>query len=150
MRARLFNGDVGLALVFAIIGIIWISGALGLPFWEGFAPQSGFLPLFYGFLLIGLAAAVLVVSLVEGGGAVDEQPVGKPLVILAALTAAVIGVEPAGFGVAVFLLLVFLFVAVERLPLLRSLVAAGATTAMLILIFRTWLAVPLPVGPLGI
>jgi hypothetical protein len=150
MRARLFNGDVGLALVFAAIGVTWISGGLGLPFWEGFAPQSGFLPLFYGFLLVGLAAVVLVLSLVEGGGAVDEQPVAKPLAILAALTAAVIGVEPAGFGVAVFLLLVFLFVVVERLPLVRSLLVAGATTAMLILIFGIWLKVQLPVGPLGI
>jgi hypothetical protein len=72
------------------------------------------------------------------------------LAILLALTAAAVGVEPAGFGVAVFLLLVFLFAVVERLPVLRSLIVAGATTAALILIFRTWLAVPLPAGPLGI
>ena len=78
------------------------------------------------------------------------EPVGKPLVILVALTAAAIGVEAAGFGVAVFLLLLFLFAVVERLPVLRSLLVAGATTAALILIFRTWLGVPFPVGPLGL
>ncbi len=50
-----------------------------------------------------------------------------------------------------FLLLLFLFAVVERLPVLRSvLVVAGATTAALILIFRTWLGVPFPVGPLGL
>jgi putative tricarboxylic transport membrane protein len=150
MRARLINGDVALAAVFAIIGSVWIYGALQLPFWEGFAPQSGFLPFFYGILLIGLALAVLVGRVLEQDGLSDGQPIGKPLVILVALTAAVIGVEPAGFGIAVFLLLLFLYAAVERLSFLRSLIVAAGTTAVLILIFRTWLNVPLPAGPLGI
>jgi hypothetical protein len=141
---------VGLALLFAGLGLVWLFGALGLPFWEGFAPQSGFLPFFYGLLLTGLALAILVGAYLETERAPDEPPVGKPLLILAALTAAVVGVEAAGFGVAVFLLLLFLFAAVERLPLLRSVIVAGGTTAALILIFRTWLSVPLPAGPLGI
>jgi hypothetical protein len=144
------NGDVGLALLFAGLGLVWLFGALGLPFWEGFAPQSGFLPFFYGLLLTGLALAILIGACLEAERKPDEPPVGKPLVILAALTAAVVGVEAAGFGVAVFLLLLFLFGAVERLPLLRSVIVAGGTTATLILIFRTWLSVPLPAGPFGI
>lgn len=151
MRARLFKGEVALALVFAGVGLVWFFGALGLPFWEGFAPQSGFLPLFYGLLLTGLALAILVGVLLHGGEPTPEdQPIGKPLIILAALTAAVVGVEAAGFGVAVFLLLLFLFAVVERLSVFRSLLVAGATTVAMILIFRTWLSVPLPVGPLGI
>lgn len=150
MRSRLVNGDVGLALVFTAVGLVWIVGSLGLPFWEGFAPQSGFLPFFYGLLLAGLALAVLVDVLMGGEAQPEAQPLRKPLVILVALTAAAIGVEAAGFGVAVFLLLLFLFAAVERLPVLRSFIVAGVTTTVLILIFRTWLAVPLPVGPLGI
>ena len=39
MRARLLNGDVGLALLFSGVGLVWVHGSLGLPFWEGFAPQ---------------------------------------------------------------------------------------------------------------
>jgi Tripartite tricarboxylate transporter TctB family len=150
MRARLLNGDVGLAILFGGLGLVWLIAALGLPFWEGFAPQSGFLPFFYGILLTGLALAILLGALLDTGPGPGEQPIGKPLTILAALTAAAIGVELAGFGVAVFILLLFLFAVVERLPVLRSLIVAGATTAALILIFRTWLAVPLPVGPFGI
>jgi putative tricarboxylic transport membrane protein len=149
MRARLLKGDVGLALIFGGLGLVWLFGSFGLPFWEGFAPQSGFLPLFYGLLLTGLALVILAGSFFETESASDEQSVGKPLTILVALTAAAIGVEAAGFGVAVFLLLLFLFAGVERLPVLRSLVVAGATTAALVLIFRTWLGVPLPAGPLG-
>lgn len=150
MRARLLNGDVGLALLFAGLGLLWLIGSLGLPFWEGFAPQSGFLPFFYGLLLTGLALAILLGAFLDTEKRFDEQPIGKPLAILVALTAAAVGVPAAGFGVAVFILLLFLFAAVERLPVLRSILVAGATTAALILIFRTWLAVPLPAGPLGI
>ena len=147
---RALDGDLALALALAGLGAVWVWGALGLPFWEGFAPQSGFLPLFYGLMLIGLAGAVALGRLVGGGEAGEAEPMRKPLVVLAALAAAVVGVEPAGFGVAVFLLLAFLFVAVERLPLVRSLLVAAGTTAALILLFRTWLSVPLPAGPLGI
>ena len=149
MRARLLKGDVGLALFFAGLGLVWLIGSFGYPFWEGFAPQSGFLPFFYGLLLAGLGLAILAGAFLETEPESQAEPVGKPLVILVALTAAAIGVEAAGFGVAVFLLLLFLFAGVERLPVLRSLVVAGATTAALILIFRTWLGVPFPAGPLG-
>jgi len=150
MRARLMNGDVGLALVFAVVGVVWIAGAFGYPFWEGFAPQAGFLPLLYGLLLTGLALAVLIAGMLGTETAHGGAPIGKPLVVLAALTAAVVGVEAAGFGVAVFLLLAFLFAIVERLPAMHSLLVAALTTTALIVIFRTWLGVPLPAGPLGI
>jgi hypothetical protein len=150
MRSRPALGEVGLALLFAATGVVWIIGAAGLPFWEGFAPQSGLLPFFYGILLTVLSLAILVgLFLGEGSTAVD-QPIRKPVFVLLALAAAVIGVEAAGFGVAIFLMLVFLFAVVERLPVLLSLIVAGATTAALTLIFKTWLAVPLPKGPLGI
>lgn len=150
MRSRPALGEVGLALIFAMTGLIWIVGALGLPFWEGFAPQSGFLPIFYGVLLTGLAVMILVGLYFGDRSPAESEPIGKPLMVLVALIASVVGVEPAGFGVAVFLLLAFLFAAVERLPVVRSLGVAAATTAVLILIFRTWLGVPLPPGPLGI
>ena len=150
MRARLLNGDVGLALLFSGVGLVWILGSLRLPFWEGFAPQSGFLPLFYGLLLTALALTSLAGVYLQSEAAQDTAPVVKPLVILVALTAAVVGIDVAGFGPAVFLLLLSLFAAVERLPILRSTLVAAGTTAALILIFRTWLRVPLPAGPFGL
>jgi hypothetical protein len=150
MQSRPAAGEIGLALVFAALGVVWILGSLGLALWEGFAPQLGFLPLIYGVLLTALAGAILVQLFLCGGEAGEEQPIGKPLLVLGALTAAIVGVEPAGFGLAIFLLLLFLYAVVERLPLVRSLAVATGTTAVMILIFRTWLGVPLPVGPLGI
>lgn len=150
MLVRPAPGEVGLAILFAAVGAVWIAGALGLPFWEGFAPQSGFLPFVYGVMLAALSAAVLLGLFRTENTAADLQPVGKPLLVLAALTLAVVGVQTAGFAVAIFLMMAFLFAVVERLPVVRSLIVSGLTTAMLIGIFRAWLGVPLPTGPFGI
>jgi hypothetical protein len=65
------------------------------------------------------------------------------------LTVTVVGVPAVGFGPSIFLLLVFLFATIERLPLVRALIVSGVTTAILLGVFRWWLAVPLPAGPLG-
>lgn len=148
-RLRGAQGEVGLALVLAAIGLVWIAGAVRLPFWEGFAPQSGLLPFVYGVLLVGLSLAVLAQLLRARSSPGAGEPVRKPLIVLAALTAAVVGVEIAGFGPVIFLLMAFLYAVVERMPLARSLLVSGITTAVLIGVFRAWLGVPLPSGPLG-
>jgi len=142
-------GEIGLALAFAATGVVWVAGAAGMPLWEGFAPHSGFLPLIYGVLLTALSGAVLL-SLFLSERSAAAPPIGKPLLVLAAVGAAVVGVAAAGFGVATFLMLLFLFAVVEKRSVLKSAIASAATAAALILIFRTWLGVPLPAGPLGI
>ena len=100
-------------------------------------------------MLTALALASLAGASLQPEAAPDTPPVVKPLVILVALTAGVIGIDVAGFGPAVLLLLMFLFAAVERLPIIRSTLVAAGTTAALILIFRIWLGVPLPAGLFG-
>jgi hypothetical protein len=149
MQGRLAVGEVFLALLFAALGLLWIVAALGMPLWEGFAPQSGFMPLWYGIILTGLSVVILINLVIYKDGK-GEQPIGKPLVVLAALAAAIAGLEPAGFGPAIFLFLLILFAVVERLPIVKSALVAAATTAVLFLIFKTWLGVTLPIGPLGI
>jgi len=149
MHGRLGQGEVILALLFAALGLLWIVTAFGMPFWQGFAPQSGFVPFWYGVILVGLSATI-VVNLVRQKAMAAELPIGKPLVVLAALAGGILGLEVAGFGPSIFLLLLFLFAAVERLPPLKSAIVAAATTAVLLLIFKVWLRVPLPTGPLGV
>jgi putative tricarboxylic transport membrane protein len=150
MRNRPAPGEVLLALLFATLGILWIGAAARMPLWSGFIPQSGFIPLWYGITLGVLSAAILVNLLLRRQPGAKEEPIGKPLVVLAALAAAILGLDLIGFAPSIFLLLLVLFAAVERLPFLRALVVASAVTAALFLIFHTWLRVPLPVGPLGI
>jgi hypothetical protein len=150
MRHRIAPGELLLALFFALLGLLWIVAAARMPLWSGFIPQSGFIPLWYGITLTGLSAAIVANLLLRREPGAKEEPIGKPLVVLAALAAAILGLDLIGFAPSIFLLLLVLFAAVERLPFPRSLAVATAVTAALFLIFRTWLRVPLPVGPLGI
>ena len=150
MPSRPAPGEVVLALLFAILGILWIVAAARMPLWAGFVPQSGFMPLWYGITLTALAAAILANLFLNRVPGKAEEPIGKALIVIAALAAAVVGLDLIGFAPSIFLLLLVLFAAVERLPIVRSLVVATTVTAVLFLIFRTWLRVALPVGPLGI
>ena len=140
---RMFKGELALALVFVVTGALWIARAARMPMWEGFAPDSVFLPLIYGILLAALALAAVSQILIAGPVAVREE-IRKPLLVLAALTAAVAALPFAGFAISVFLLLLFLYGFVERLPMLNTLLVSAATTGALYLVFRTWLGVPLP------
>lgn len=143
MRLSVDRGELVLALVFAALAVLWIAKGSAMPLWQGFAPDSGFLPLIYGVLLFLLATAVLVQLLTTK----EQRPgeaIRKPLVVLGALVAAVAALPFAGFAVSVFALLLFLYAAVERLPVVTSAVVSGATSGVLYLIFKTWLGVPLP------
>lgn len=139
-------GEVLLALFFAVLGILWIVAALRMPLWQGFVPQSGFMPLWYGAILAALAGAILLFNREKKA----EEPVGKALVVVALLAAAIVALELAGFVLALFALQLVLFRAVEKLPLGRSALVAAATTAVLYLVFKTWLGVKLPAGLIGI
>ena len=133
-------GELALALFFALLGALWIVAALRMPLWSGFVPDSGFMPLWYGAVLVGLAGAIVFLSRERKA----EEPVGKPLVVIAVIAATILGFDLVGFAPSVFLLLLVLFAAVERLPLARSLVVAAAVSAVLYLVFKTWLGVRLP------
>ncbi len=150
MRLKAAPGEILLGLAFIGVGAFWIAAALKLPMWEGFAPASGFLPLIYGVLLIGLSAAALLVEARSAEHAGEASaPIGRPMIVIASLAAGVAGLETAGFAVSMFLTMFFLFKAAEKLPLLPSLLASSGTAAVLTLLFRTWLGVPLPKGPWG-
>jgi hypothetical protein len=142
MGAKWLRGELGLALVFAVVGALWIFKGARMALWDGFAPDTGFLPLVYGVLLAVLSAVVVVQVLLSP--APPSESARKPLTVAAALAVAVAALPYAGFALSVFLLLLFLYAAVERLPWLASTLASAGTTAALYLIFKTWLRVPLP------
>ena len=151
MRGGPAAGELALALLFGAIGLVWVAVAAQKPLWQGFAPDTGFLPLVYGVLLALLSLAILANLFIHPRDAAAERaPVLKPLLLLLVLTATVVGISVVGFAVAIFLMLVFLLAGLERLPLHWSLLVGGTTTEVLILIFRAWLDVPLPLGPMGI
>lgn len=146
MQLKTAKGELGLALFFAALGALWIARAATMPLWDGFAPASGFMPLWYGIILVALAGAIVFFNQDRK----PEEPAGKPLVVLAVVAASIVGLGLMGFAPSIFLLLLVLFKIVERLPLARSVLVAAAVTAVLYLVFKTWLGVPLPRGPLGL
>jgi hypothetical protein len=150
MRSRVAIGELVLATFFVALGLLWVGTALRMPLWEGFAPQSGFMPLWYGIALVGLTVVVVINLFRQKENAKAEEPIGKPLIVLAVFAVGIAGLEPMGFSPAVFLMLLFMFVFIERLPVFSSVLVAVVTTAVLFLIFHTWLNVGLPLGPLGI
>jgi hypothetical protein len=138
------KGELALALVFAALGGLWIARAAGMPVWgDSFAPDSGFLPLLYGVLLLALALAAIA-QLLAARTVSSAENVRKPLVVLGALGAAVAALPLAGFALSVFGLLLVLYAAVERLPLVISVAVSAATTGLLYVVFKIWLGVPLP------
>ncbi|MGE0003982.1 MAG: tripartite tricarboxylate transporter TctB family protein [Parvibaculaceae bacterium] len=147
MRIAALKGDLGLAALFAALGLVWIVRSLDLPFWAGFAPDSGFLPLVYGVLLLGLSAAVAASLLAGAGEAAQREPLGRPFLVLASLVACVAVAPFTGFVLPLFALMMFLYAYIERLPVLRSLLVAAGTTAVLVLVFEHWLKIPLPLTP---
>ncbi len=152
MRDRLLNGDAGLAALLGAVGLYWMVGAVPLGFWRGFAPAAGFLPFCYGLVLLALSAAVLgqIGTGRADGAAPDQAGFAKPVLIMVVIGVALLGLQSAGFAISIFLTLLVLFVLVERLRFLPSLAVTLAITAGLHLLFRVWLGVPLPKGPLGI
>ncbi len=150
MRFKAAPGEALLAFAFVGIGAFWILTAFGLQLWDGFAPSSGFLPLVYGILLIGLSIAALLLEAHSSDVTQDAtSTIQRPVIVIATLAVGIAGLETAGFAASIFLTTFFLFKAVEKLPLLPSLLTAGGTALTLTLVFRTWLGVPLPKGPWG-
>jgi|SRR5215212_125484 len=150
MHNRVAPGELVLAAFFVALGLLWVGAAIRMPLWEGFAPQSGFMPLWYGIILVVLTGVAVFNLFRQNEGAKPEDPVGKPIVVLAVFAAGIAGLEPMGFVPATFLMLLFMFALIERLPIISSTLVAAGTTGVLYLTFQTWLKVPLPVGPLGI
>jgi hypothetical protein len=143
MRLGADKGELGLALFFAAVGGLWLVRAARMPLWEGFAPDSGFLPLIYGLLLTALAL-VTAGQILTAGEAGPTQEYRKPLLVLAILIATVSALPFAGFVLSVFALLFLLYAVVERLPWLTSAIVSAVTAGVLYLVFKVWLSVPLP------
>lgn len=151
---RIFVGAIG------AVGLFWMSQALRLPYWQEYAPGSGFLPLWLSIVLIALVALLAAQKYVRRiAGVADEvtdqaPPTGAPrhrrvLAIALGLLACVLVLEYVGFVLAVGGYLIFLLGLVERRGAAQTALVAGGTTLTLFLLFHTWLGVPLPAGPWG-
>jgi len=148
------------ALVLTLFGIAGIVGARTLPFGNVTRPGAGFFPMCLAVALTFVAAAVFVRSLGARDDADRPAPHDRPApaararvvraaAALAALLVYAFALEDVGFGVTTFLLIVFLFRAIE--PQRWAVAVGGAIVTVIAchVLFRVWLGVRLPLGPWG-
>lgn len=142
------SGESLLPLLLLAGGLYWTVEAFDLGIWNGSQPGSGLMPLIYGGLLCAFAAATLLFA-----GADEEQEdqgsTRKPLLLLAMLVLTVAGFNIIGGVASVFVMMSIMFIAVERLPPIRSLFVAAAVSSIFAIVFDRWLSVSLPHGPWG-
>lgn len=149
MKIAALKGELAFAALFAVVGLVWTVRSFELPFFDGFAPDSGFLPLVYGVLLLGLSTAVIVTLFVSPPDVSGREPLKKSMLILGTLVVGVASISWLGFAIPLFGMMLFMYAYVERLPIIRSVVVSAATTSVLVLIFEHWLHIPLPLSPWG-
>jgi putative tricarboxylic transport membrane protein len=134
-------------LVFAAVAAV--ESLRLLPYGTVRNPGPAFFPWWTSLALV-LLSAVLLVRAVRGGAEprrADEGRWVKVAGLLGALAVYSLVLEPVGYPIATFLLVLFMLRITEPagwpLALTTAVLAAGGTY----LVFAVWLAVPLPPGP---
>ncbi|MEX2642773.1 MAG: tripartite tricarboxylate transporter TctB family protein [Acetobacterales bacterium] len=146
---------VGLLLAAGFGATLW--GALSFQYGSELAPGPGFAPVWLSVLGIALALTIAVTArrgAAAGGEAaerieVDRGGLYRVAVTLAGLAAMLFLVTYLGLALSVLVFLLFLTLAVQRLPALTAIGASVATVCVIYLLFVRFLGVPAPAGPLG-
>ena len=143
------------AAVLAVFGIAALVASRRLAFGTITQPGAGFVPVCLAAMLTIVAFALLVSALRGTGDAAATGFGGSRIgfaratLTLLALLAYAFLLEPIGFGPTTFVLIVVLVRVVEPQPWPIALGGAVATVVVTHVLFRVWLGVRLPVGPLG-
>lgn len=143
----LLTGGGLLPIVLFLIGAYWVWDAFNLKIWNGSQPGSGLMPLMYGGLLCAFSVAAIVFA--DDQEQAEEERMRKPLLLLLLMVLTVIGFSVIGGVASLFVMMSIMFIAIEKLPPIRSLLVAAAVAAFFSLVFDRWLSVSLPHGPWG-
>ena len=149
--------DLISSLIFVACGAAIAAGSLRINVGTFRDPGPGLFPLITGILMCVIAGGVFAISWLRSGSAAREPPgadkrlwhnkSGATVVIMLLYA---IAFEWVGFVTDTFLILLVLFKAIAGMSLRASLGGAILTTAIAYLVFKLWLNVQLPVGPLGL
>lgn len=146
--------DIVTALVVLALSIAVMAGTHQLDYWADFAPGSAFAPFWVGFAGVVLSLVLLVTTLRrarhEPHGFPDRRGLLRVVEVAGALWIMLLAVPLLGLIPAGVTLCLFLLLAVERRPIVPSLVATAITAGIVYGVFVAWLGISLPQGVLGI
>jgi putative tricarboxylic transport membrane protein len=144
-----YLGDILMILV----GFSVAVGAVRLGIGSVNKPGAGFIFFWLAVILAGLAAIDLVSTILENKRkSVIRKPLwngfrwGKVILVLAGLGVYAIVLDILGFIVSTFLILLFLFKAVEPVKWRDAIIGSVLTIAVVYAVFGIWLKVPFPSG----
>ncbi len=149
--------DLISSLVFLVLGLVIAVSSLRINVGTFRDPGSGLFPLITGILMSIIAGGIFIKSFLQSISK-GREPLGKDkrlwhnksvatvvIMLLYAIT-----IEWLGFLTVTLLILFVLFKAIGGLSARASLGGAVLTAAVAYLVFKVWLNVQLPVGPLGL
>jgi putative tricarboxylic transport membrane protein len=127
-----------------------IQQSTGLPFGNLHRPGPGFVPFWTSVIVLGLTVVLLaqvVLRPAPAGATPARGRIVKVGALLAALAVYTALLEPAGYLISTFLLVVFMLRVIDRHPWPLALVIALVGAAGSYVLFAVWLNVPLPPIP---
>ena len=142
------RGVIAAGVVLAF-GAVAIREAGQLPFGSVRSPGPGFFPWWASVILAGLALILVVQVLVHRAPALapTRGRLAKVALLLVVLGAYAFLIEPVGYPICTFLLVLFMVRVIDPEPWPLALGIAFLAAAGTYVLFAVWLTVPLPAGP---
>ena len=140
--------------VLICLSVFMIIEALEMDIMMEYAPGPGLFPMIVGVIMFCLSLSLLIENLISKKtdkpsafsnrtGIMSSMKLFVGLIVFALL------IRPAGYIIAIFLLLLYITLVVEKMRPKTSLIASVVVTAGIVLIFQVALQLRLPKGILG-
>lgn len=142
--------DAIVAAVALALGAAATYESSKLPFGTIHGPGPGFFPRWTSALIVFLALVLLLQSLVLASSTLPQIPgrIAKVVTLLIVLSAYTFLLDPLGYPLCTFLLVLFMLLVLDPQRWTVALGMAALTAVGTYVIFAVWLSVPLPRGPL--
>ena len=142
--------DVVVAVVTLAFGAMAVYESTNLPFGTAHNPGPGFFPWWTSAVIVLLALILLAQSLTSRSSTAQEVPgrIAKVAALLVVLAAYIFLLDPVGYPLCTFLLVLFMLRVTDPQRWVVALGMAAITAVGSYVVFAIWLSVPLPRGPL--
>jgi putative tricarboxylic transport membrane protein len=142
--------DIGVAALTLIFGAAAAYESAKLPFGTVHSPGQGFFPWWISAVIFLLALFLLFQALTSRSSVAREVSgrIAKVAALLVILAAYTFLLEPLGYPLSTFLLVLFMLRAIDRQRWAVALGMAAITSIGSYVVFAIWLSIPLPRGPL--